>query len=58
MFHVYFLYDIIRNKTYFSPVFPLVEVVEVGGPFVLPLECLMGLSGQTQYEDETYKIHH
>lgn len=57
-FHVYFLHDIIRNRTYFSPMFPLAEVVEVVGPFVLPLEYLMGWSGQTQYEDETYKIHH
>lgn len=31
--------------------------MEVAGPFVLPLECLMGLFGQTQYEDETYEIH-
>eukprot|EP00069_Balaena_mysticetus_P019273 bmy_00488T0 len=54
-FHGYFLYDTIRNKTYFSPTFPLVEVVGVDGPFVLPLEYLMGLFGQTQYEGETYK---
>lgn len=38
--------------------FPLAEAVEVVGPFVLPLVYLMGLFGQTQYEDETYKIHH
>jgi len=33
--------------------FPLAEVVEVAGPFVLPLEYLMGWFGLTQYEDET-----
>jgi hypothetical protein len=55
---VNFLDDIIRNKTYFSPMFPLVEAVEAVGPFVLPLAYLMGSSGQTQYVDETYKIHH
>ena len=50
---MYFLYDIIRNKTYFSPMFLLEEVVGAVGPFVLPQEYLMGLFGQTQYEDET-----
>jgi hypothetical protein len=38
--------------------FPLVEAVEAVGPFVLFPEYLMGLSGQTRYEGETYKMHH
>lgn len=46
-----------RSKTYFCPGFPLVEAVEVAGPFVLPPEYWTGLFGQTQSEDETYEIH-